>query len=101
MSRSFPKFSFSLSFQVTGKADGVCGGNILFNVSSATMVNARNISYSYYLVIRSYLSCRSYANMSELFGLPMYCHASLTLNTEVNLGQPCFVGPMSPLSEST
>lgn len=44
MSRSFPKFSFSLSFQVTGKADGVCGGNILFNASSATMVNVKNVS---------------------------------------------------------
>lgn len=35
MSRSFPKFSFSLSFQVTGKA---VAENIRFHVSSATMV---------------------------------------------------------------
>lgn len=44
MSRSFPKFSFSLSFQVTGKAAGFAAGKILSNVSSATMVNVKNVS---------------------------------------------------------
>lgn len=41
MNRSFPTFFFSLSFQVTGKARGFVAGNILFNVSSATVVNVK------------------------------------------------------------
>lgn len=81
MSRSFPKFSFSSSFQVTGKADGVCGENILFNVPSAVMINAKHVSTPI-----TWCSDRTF-HVFELLGLTMqHSHASLNLKTKVNLG---------------